>query len=86
MFTAVRGVPRHQFAHRGENVPRLGARGAMGCLLVVCCLFYGFVEVEVHKRLRSVWLVVSRPRVTGPLGQGVPTSAGSTCTNTKTEL
>ena len=36
-------------------------------------LFCGSVSVEVHKRPRSVWLVVSRPRVTGPLGQGVPT-------------
>ena len=44
-----------------------------GGLLVVCCLSCGSVAVEVHKRPRSVWLVVSRPRVTGPLGQGVPT-------------
>ena len=44
-----------------------------GGLSVVCCLFCGSVEVKVHKRPRSVWLVVSRPRVTGPLEQGVPT-------------
>ena len=73
LFAVVRGVPGHLFAHRGEDAPHLGVCGARGCLLVVCCLFYGSVEVEVHKRPRSVWLVVSRPRVTGPLGQGVPT-------------
>ena len=82
----MRGVPRHPFAHRGEDAPPSGFVGRGGGLLVVCCLFCGSVEVKVHKRPRSVWLVVSRPRVTGPLEQGVPTRAGGTCTNTKTEL
>ena len=76
----IRGCSRRCAVSRGTR-QRIAARPLhasgfverWGGLLAVCCLSCGSVEVEVHKRPRSVWLVVSRPRVTGPLEQGVPT-------------